>query len=187
MTFAPILFAASAGLQALSSISQGNAQAASLKSQAQASDMNAKTYEENAKRVARENSIKEDNIRREQARILGRQRAAMAESGTGLGTGSNLDVAVEDTRMAELDALTARYQGDTERTGLLAQAGMSRYEAGVYRNQAKSARTQGYIGALGNAIGAGVSYYGFRGLQTPAASTRSVMPTDVVAFRPRGY
>lgn len=158
MAMATVLLVASTAVSAIGSISAGNAQAASYKAAAQASEANATIQERNAARVSNEYSIREDNLRREQARFLGRQRAGFAESGTDLGTGSNLDVAKEDTQSAELDALTLRYEGDTERYGLLTDASMSRYDAGVSRMNASSAKKAGYIAALGNVLGGAGRY-----------------------------
>lgn len=155
---ATMLIAAATAVQAIGSISAAGAQASSYKAATKASEANAAIQTQNAARVSAEYSIREDNLRREQQRFLGRQRAGFAESGTGLGTGSALDVAQEDTQNAELDALTLRYEGNTERQGLLTDAAMSRFDAGVSRMNASSAKTAGYIGAVGNVLGGAGRY-----------------------------
>lgn len=172
MAMATVLLVASTAVQAIGSISAGNAQRASYNAAAKASDANATIQENNAARVSQEYSLQEDNMRREQARFLGRQRAGFAESGTGLGTGSNLDVMKEDTANAELDALTLRYQGDTERYGLLSDAAMSRYDAGVSRMNGSAAHKAGVIGAIGNVLG-GAGRYADNANKTAALQTPS--------------
>ena len=171
---ATILLIASTTVSAVSSISAGNAQAASYKAQAQASEYNAQMQERNAARTAQEYSIREDNMRRQQAKFLGSQAAALAQSETGLGTGSNLDVIDEDTQSAELDALTLRYEGQQERAGLLSEANMSRYDASVSRMNGRSARQAGYLGALGNVLRGTGQYYSSASkaaaLKTPATA-----------------
>ena len=167
----PLLIATTA-IQAISSISAGNAQAASYKASAQAQEYNAEMNRRNADRVSQEYSIREDNLRKQQTQALGRERAAFAQSDTGLGTGSNLDVMNEDTQNAELDALTLRYQGQTERAGLLSQSNLDSYDAQVSRMNASSARQAGYMGAFGKVLGGAGRYYDYSqstaALKTPS-------------------
>lgn len=161
------LIIASTAVSAVGAISAGNAQAASYKAQAQAQEFNSQQQLKNADRVAAEYSVREDNLRRQQAKFLGRQRAALAESDTGLGTGSNLDVTNEDTQNAELDALTLRYEGQQERRGLLLDATYSNYDATVSRMNASSARQAGYMSAFGKVLGGAGRYYDYSsGLST---------------------
>ena len=166
---------AAAAVSAVSSIQQGNAQAANLKSEAAANTRNADIQRENAARVSREAGVREDNLRRQQAQFFGRQRAGQAESGTGLGTGTNLDVAEQDMNEAELDALTVRYEGASERRAYLSDANALDFQAKVNRSNASSARKSGYLNAFGSMLG-GVGRYsqagGFSSSPTPYSSTR---------------
>ncbi|WGM40807.1 hypothetical protein [Caulobacter sp. NIBR1757] len=70
----------------------------------------AKVARENAKTVGEQSTMRQEAMRRESDQLLGAQRAAIAESGTGTG-GSNALVAAQDAALAELDALTERYEG----------------------------------------------------------------------------
>lgn len=70
----------------------------------------AKVARENARAVGDQTALREEAIRRESDQLLGAQRAAIAESGTGMG-GSNALIMAQDSTLAELDALTERYEG----------------------------------------------------------------------------
>jgi hypothetical protein len=65
---------------------------------------------ENSKLVGDQAAARELSLRRESGQALGEQRAAVAESGTGLG-GSNGLLMAQDAALAELDALNTRYEG----------------------------------------------------------------------------
>ena len=148
-----MLLIGSTAMQAVGSIQKGNAEAASYKAQAQANTYNAEINQQNADRTSREYSIKEDNLRRQQAQFLGRQRAAFSEADIGYGTGSALD-----TVNSNLDALTLRYDGQTKRAAYLDQSNLDTFQSGVDKMNASSARTAGYISALGNVLGGAGRY-----------------------------
>lgn len=168
---ATALIIASTAVSAVGAISAGNAQAASLKSQANALEYNASVQRMNADRTAAEYSVREDQQRRQQAIILGRQRAGIAESGIGF-TGTALDLEEQSNINAELDNLTLRYEGNTQRAALLQDATMSTYQAGAAKSQAKSAKQQGYISALGSVLGGAGRYY-----QSQSALSSASSPT----------
>ena len=75
----------------------------------------AQVARENARAVGDQSAARETALRRETGQMLGAQRAAIAESGTGLG-GSNGLIAAQDSALAELDALTERYEGRLKMT-----------------------------------------------------------------------
>ncbi|HYE45721.1 MAG TPA: hypothetical protein VEA44_08095 [Caulobacter sp.] len=75
----------------------------------------AKAARENARLAGDQSAMQEAALRRDNAQLLGAQRAAIAESGTGAG-GSNGLIAAQDAALAELDALTARYEGRLKMT-----------------------------------------------------------------------
>lgn len=154
----PEIMLAMTAFQAIGALSQGNAESASLKSQAAAQEYNAAVQRNNAIRASREASIREDRTRRQAAQFLGRQRAAIAESGTGLGSGSAFDIQEDSEIQAELDALTVRYEGETERESLLQQSTLSTFGAQSSRANARSAKQSGQLKALGTVLG-GVGRY----------------------------
>lgn len=76
---------------------------------------------DNARTVGDQSAMRQEAMRRESDQLLGGQRAAIAESGTGAG-GSNGLIMAQDAALAELDALTERYEGRLKMTGLDNQA-----------------------------------------------------------------
>lgn len=137
------LLIASTAISAVSSISQGQQQASAYKAQA-----NVDT--QNANNTTMAYAAKIDQQRRQQAQALGSARAASAENGT-LGTGSSLDVEVEDTTNAKADNLALQYEGDVQRTNYLNSARANRASA-------SNARKAGYIGALSSVLSGGQRY-----------------------------
>lgn len=135
---------ASTAIQALGAIQQGKAAQS-------AANYNAQVMETNAANERSASNQREEAQRRQARMVLGQQRAAFAQSGTGL-EGSAADVMQQSAADAELDALTMRYEGDMRASGLMAQAGMERYEG-------RQARKAGNAQALGSILG-GVSKYG---------------------------
>ncbi|MDO9337916.1 MAG: hypothetical protein Q7T61_16085 [Caulobacter sp.] len=74
-----------------------------------------KVARENARTVGDQSAMRQEAMRRESDQMLGAQRAAIAESGTGAG-GSNGLIAAQDAALAELDRLTERYEGRLKMT-----------------------------------------------------------------------
>lgn len=145
------------GIQVLGAISDAQAQSASYKSEVQAREANAKILNNNAAQASREANVRED-MQRERARILrGKQIASTAQSGIGF-EGSGGDLIEQSDINLEMDALSIRYEGEARRQNLNTQSTMERHQAGVARNNARSARTSGYFSAIGSAASAGASY-----------------------------
>lgn len=95
---------------------------------------------------------REEAQRRMARRVLGSQRAAFGQAGTGTG-GSAADVMAQSARDAELDALTIRYEGDLRARGMMAEAEGQRYAG-------RQARRAGYFQATGTLLGAAGDYAG---------------------------
>lgn len=145
-------------LGAGAAVYEGQVASANAKAQANAEEYNAVVATNAARDANLQAGSREEAARRHARQILGKQRAAIAESGAGFG-GTYAGVIDQSAANAELDALNARYQGDIESRGLLAQAEQARYGARVSRMNAKSARTAGYINAGAAALSAGSGYY----------------------------
>ena len=118
---------------------------AGAKAESDAAKYNAKVATQQADQASSAANQQEEAQRRKARIFQGEQRAAISESGTGLG-GSNLDIERQSEIMQELDALNIRYEGNVQRTGLLNQAAL-------YKSQAKSAMTKGIISAAGTLFG----------------------------------
>lgn len=140
---AGVMAAASTGLQVVSSITAGNAAARSA-------NWNAAQMDAQAARTLRATNAQEEALRRQQAKELGRERAAWGQSGLAV-SGSPLDAMTESARLAELDALNLRYGGIVQANDLRNQAQSTRWEG-------RMARRAGYIGA-GTALLSGASQF----------------------------
>lgn len=105
MAWAPIaMMALGTGLEVTGTLRQGREEANTLATQA---------------RIAQSQGYADEQAQRREGRqVIGRQAAAMAESGGGQDEGLLRQSAV----MAELDALNIRYAGNLKAAGLLRQA-----------------------------------------------------------------
>lgn len=84
--------------------------------------------ERNQAKVARDQAVREEEgIRRGSRLFLGRQAAAIAQAGIGSGGTAGL-LADQSGVYSELDALTTRYQGQLQGTGLVARANASAFQ-----------------------------------------------------------
>lgn len=97
-------------------------------------------------------SAREETLRRNIRLALGRQRAAVAQSGTGFG-GSNEALMAQSTAGGELDALNLRYQGQLERMGMDIDLANMRYNKGKLRAAAKREMRMRWINAASSFFG----------------------------------
>ncbi len=134
------------GLAAVGAIQGGQAAKAQAEAQAKASEYNASLTKIQADVARQQAGAREEQQRRGARQVMGRQRAAIAQSGVGF-IGSALDISEQSAANAELDALTTRYQGELAARGLLAQAEGDLYGAKVQRVAGKQAQTAGYLQA----------------------------------------
>lgn len=150
-------------LGAAGQIQQAQATAAANKYNAQVAEMNAQIAENRAKSTIEAGKNEEQMKRQEVARVLGQQQAGMAANGVDLTFGSPLDTLVDTAVMGELDALTIRTNTYREAYNARVDAANQRAGANLYRMQAKSAQTGGYISALGTVLGgAGQAYKSYK-------------------------
>lgn len=152
------LLAVSTALQTYGMIQQGEAQAAQAKSAAQANEYNA-TVQRNNAQVAQAAAARQEEEQRSQfGQLQGAARAAVAQSGAGMG-GSNLEVLKRNALQNELDALTIRYEGQSKARGLIAQSQLETQQAGANRAAASAARTGAYISAGATALSGAAQAY----------------------------
>lgn len=145
--FAAPLMIASAGMQAIGSIAQGNAANA-------AAQANARSLDLQAEAESRAAGAREEQQRRSNRQFLGTQRAALAQAGIGV-DGSAYDIARQSAISAELDALNIRYEGQLRSKGLRDQATVTRFEG-------RQARTAGFLGAGAALLSGGANYAGVK-------------------------
>lgn len=125
------------GLGAVGSLVGGFGQAAASRRDATIADQNATFADQQAK-------ARQDMIRREAAKLRGKQRAEIGASGVTL-AGSGFDVMEDSAVEAELDALTAGYEGKLQSRAL-------RAEAAANRQDARGALFKGVVGAGAQAL-----------------------------------
>lgn len=154
MAAAPALLIGAAAFQALGAIQRAQSQVANLQSQAAASDYNAQVARVQSERTLQLSSLEQSRLRREQAQFLGRQRAAAAQSGVGLG-GSNRDILERSETLAELDALNVAYEGAVRARGYTSQAELDEFQARTFRSQVGPTRRAGFLSAVGGGLSAG--------------------------------
>lgn len=145
-----------AGVTVLSSIMGSKAQEAQLEQDQATQEANATQSLANMQAIEAQASAQEEAQRRQSGAYLGRQRAALGDSGTGsLGSGSNFDVARQSAVNAELDALNIRYAGQLRGAQYLQTA--YNYHAGAGASAEQAAGVGSNL--LPTAALAGVSSY----------------------------
>lgn len=152
---------------------QAQAEAYNYEAQAQANEFNATVQRENARAAAEQANQKEEANRRRFRMIQGQTMAGVAQSGTGF-DGSNAMLIEQNELYNELDALNIRYEGDMASKGLMSQAQLNTYNAGINRNNASTAITTGnmtanaaktgsYFNAGSSLLSGASSYYKLKG------------------------
>lgn len=149
---------AAAVLQVAGKVQESKAQQSAYKAQIQAMEYNAAINRQRAETARSAWNQREEQQRRAARVFMGKQRAAIAESGLGLG-GSNADIERQSEVLAELDALNIRYEGELEASGFLAQSELDTYEAGSLKSQAKQAKKASYLGIASSILSGGSSVY----------------------------
>jgi hypothetical protein len=173
-----IMLVASSAMQAVGAVQQGKMAAAQGKAQMEAANYNARMKEIEAGITREQSNAREEQQRRQARQLLGRQRAAVAQAGIGWG-GSALDIMEESATLAELDALTIRYEGDLKARGLLAEAEFDKYSGQVAMAQGKAAKTASYISAAASLLsGAAGAYKGMGAGTTATAGGSGISATS---------
>lgn len=138
-----LLLVSASAIAATGAISQGQAEDDAAK-------FNAALLEQNSTAELQQTGQREEAQRRQARQVLGAQRAALAESGGGMG-GSAADVMQQSSANAELDALMMRYEGDLRARGMRTEAVMERYAG-------KQAKIASYYKAGGSVLSGAASY-----------------------------
>ncbi|MCD7740191.1 MAG: hypothetical protein LUH11_02460 [Candidatus Gastranaerophilales bacterium] len=142
---------ASTAVGVYSSVQQGNAQKAQYEYQAQIAKQNAQIAQNNADQK-RQEGIEESRLQRMKTlQAVGSQQAAMAANGIDVSSGTALDIVEDTAAMGELDALTTRYNYET-------QALAYEQEANNYNNQSNLdtfAAQNAYKSGITNAVATG--------------------------------
>ena len=142
MALAAVSSVIGTGMSVMSSIQQGQAQAAQARYQAQVAENNARVV-----RLQSEQAAQAQN--RQNAMRAGAQRAAFAASGVDPNQGSALTVQEDSAEQGALESANIAYRGLLQGMGLDSEAQLA-------RTRARNAEQAGMMGA----IGAGVSGIG---------------------------
>lgn len=144
-------------MSVMGAVSGGQQRSAQYEAQQRAAEYNAAVGRQRADSALQVAGRREDQQRREAAFVIGKQRAASAQSGLGLG-GTAADIERQSEVMAELDALNIRYEGQMKAHGYLAGAAQEDYAASVAGASSSSARSGGYLAAATRALAGGADY-----------------------------
>lgn len=154
---APTLSTLATGFGVMSAVQSGQAASAQYAANQRVAEYNAAIARQQAETTRAVYGQKEEAQRREAAFILGKQRAAGAQAGLGLG-GSFADVSEQSAVMAELDALNIRYTGEMEAKGLMSQSNLYGMEASNYGTQSSLSKSGSYLRAATTALSGYADY-----------------------------
>lgn len=139
---------ASTAMGVVSSVQQGKAAQAQYDYQAQVARNNAKIAQANADQK-RQEGIEEARMQRiKTAQNVASQQAAMAANGIDISSGTALDVVEDTAAMGELDALTIRYNKETEAIAYENQANNFNNQASLDVYAGKNAYRSGVTNAI---------------------------------------
>jgi hypothetical protein len=144
-----ILGIAGAGVSAYGAYSQGQAQAANARYQAQVAANNAEIARANAALSAASGAAKESAQGMKTAQSVGGIKAGQGASGIDPNTGSAADTRVAASKLGALDALTIRSNTSREAYGYEVAAVNDTAQSQLLQSEASQASMAGDIGALG--------------------------------------
>lgn len=161
---------AGTALSAVGAVAQGNQQARQFREAAAVNRYNAEVAERDA-RQAQITALSRQEVFRQQARReLGRQRAAQAESGLAM-AGTALGVLDRSAIDSELDALAIGHEGELEARAFRQRAGLDRFEAAANVQNARTARTSGWVSAGASVLGGVADAYQWRRFEKARQTT----------------
>jgi hypothetical protein len=137
---------ASMAFSVIGAISDANSKSDAYESQAAWNQYNATIDRQNADAALQQSASEQARQNRRARQVMGEQRAATAQSGTGFG-GSNADILDQSATLAELDMLNIAYEGQMRARGHNIQAQGEEFSAGVNKANAKKAKNAGYMNA----------------------------------------
>lgn len=163
--------AASTAMGVVSGVQQANAAKAQMNYQADVNKRNAKIAQANAD-MKRQEGIEESRLQKiRNLQKVGAQQAAMAANGIDVSSGTALDVVEDTAAMGELDALTTRYNAETQAQAYERQANNLTNQANMDIISGQNAYKSGITGAIGS---------GFKGLgDTASVASRWYTPNSI--------
>lgn len=152
--------AVSTTMGVVSAQQSANAQKAQNDYNAKIAKKNAQIAQANADQKRQEGIEEARQQRMKTLRTVGSQQAAMAANGIDISSGTALDVIEDTAAMGELDALTTRYNYESQAIGLEQQANNFNNQATLDSFAGQNAYKAGMINAVGT---------GFKGLADTAS------------------
>lgn len=168
------LFVGSSIASAYGQYQQGREQEANLKTQSRLAQRDAQLLRGQARLARQQAGAEEEAQRRDAARFLGTQRAAVGQSGIGFG-GTAGQLLEDSAVQSELDALNIRYGGELQATDLLNQAGNEDARAKVLKQNAKAAKRAGLMGAATSLLSSGSTAYSSGLLKGSGSTSKSLL------------
>lgn len=167
--------AASTAMGVVSGVQQANAAKAQMNYQADVNKRNAKIAQANAD-MKRQEGIEESRLQKiRNLQKVGAQQATMAANGIDVSSGTALDVVEDTAAMGELDALTTRYNAETQAQAYEKQANNLTNQANMDIISGQNAYKSGITGAIGS---------GFKGLgDTASVASRWYSPNSIGTTR----
>lgn len=130
------------------------------KAYAEANKYNATVLRQRADLIRFTANEREESQRREARLKIGEANAQGAESGTGVGTGSNRAIEHQNQVFAEVDAMNIRYEGTLHARDAEIEAGLQDWEADLNMQNRTAARKQAFWAGLGAIFGGASAGYG---------------------------
>lgn len=175
-----VMLAASTAVSAVGALATASAQAdaqaaqaAALNYQAQVNERQATVARYNAQSAEQQAAAQEEAQRRHFAMLQGQAYAGLAQSGTDLGSGSNLDILKQNELNSELDALNIRYAGGQKAASFnntaenfMEQATLNRMSSSMASNNASNAMIGGFFNAGSNLLSGYSKYAYYSGVQS---------------------
>lgn len=157
-----------AGLQIVSTVSEGYAAKQKGKYENKVAQYNARVQENEATR-ARNIGVEEENIQREKtAQLLSKQRAEIGAAGVSLTSGSALDIQEQTELLGEVDALRIKSNFQIQAESLESQARLTRATGVAAKRAGDQAFTGSLLAAGGTLLATGVAAKWF----TPSSAAK---------------
>ena len=156
------MMVASTALSGVSSVMQGQADAAAANYNAKIQAQNAIFADQRAEDARLRGQLEEQRVREQGNLVRKGQEARWGASGLDMGFGSPLDVIVASATRAELDAMTVRENTEREVEDFEREAWSLRAGSSMSKAEARNAKTAGALGAVGSVLTGGAGIYKYK-------------------------
>lgn len=144
---------AGAGMAAMSAVSQGHAQAANARYQAEVAANNVTIAKQNASMATQQGEAAATQRELKTRANVGAIKAAQAANGIDVNTGSAVDVRSGAEENGQLSALVIKSDAARQAFGYQTQGSNFEAQSGIDTAMGKQAETAGDLGAVGSVVG----------------------------------